>query len=305
MFLPWLRHAAERDATLKNHIRRMESGFPRAPIEDDELRDSLIQEATRLATEMNNRQPGPCGISAGIGSQPYRFVTWTDAEIPFVNNLARAVDSENGTAGEKLCLLQILAAIVQTGGEGIVDVVATSANRWLRQSVPYFDPYSQQSGPLSSFTISLGGPELLERGLWWLGHAFLRRRPEAVRDVLTRRVLQEGPYVSSDVVDIAFAVMIQLALAAPVESTSTSMAIAGMSEALTTLAAPSDLGRSIRTFAGLLEGDDFGIARLGNNDVGRMLLECWTRRLPKIAKSPSAEVRVAAAQAAGLVATAC
>ena len=116
---------------------------------------------------------------------------------------------------------------------------------------------------------------MLRRGLWWLGYALLRRRSEAVREVLTTRVLQKGLSVSSDEADIVFAVMIRLALTAPVPNRLTSMAIIGMSEALTTITAPADLGRLIRTFATLLEDSNCGIAQVGDNDVGKMLLDCW------------------------------
>lgn len=295
-FLPWLRDGAGGDATLRNHVRRMESGFPAGPIEDVELRESLMREASQFVAAINHPKTGPFSMFAGLSQQPFSFVTWTDAQIPFVNELAKAIDTANALPGEKLCLFQVLAAIVQTGSDGVVDAVARNAIRWLAGSVPYFDPHSKYSGPLSIFTFSGGGPEMLERGLWWLGHALLRRQSEVVRGVLTTRVLQKGSYVSSDVVDIAFAVMIHLALTAPLATMPTSMAIVGMSEALTAVAAPSDLGRLIRTFAALLEGDDVSVGRLGDNDVGRMLLECWARRLPIMAQESSAEVRAAVAR---------
>ena len=275
----------------------MEGDFPRGPIDDAALRESLIVQARQFAAATDHSPTGPVNLNvmAGIHPQPFGLVTWTSSHIPVVEEIARAVDNANGMPTDKLCLLQILAEIAKAGAEEVVDVVAAHANRWLACPVPYWDPVAHRSGPLSMFSVVGMGPETLERGLWWLGNSLLTRKPEAIRDVLTARVLQSGLSVSSDVADITFVVMLRLALTAPASNRLTSMAIVGMSEAMATITAPDDLGRLVRTFGALLDGE-FSIAKSGDNDAGRMLLECWSRRLPTMAQAISPEVRRAVAR---------
>jgi hypothetical protein len=295
--LPWLHTAANGDAERQHRVARMENDFPRGPSDDAVLRESLIEQARRFAasTDHTGNIPINMNLMAGVSPQPFRLVTWKSDHIPFIEELARAIDNVNGMPTEKRCLLQILAEIAEAGEQAVVDVVASHANRWLSNPVPYLDPTATHSGPLSMFNVIGMGPETLELGLWWLGDSLLTHQPEVVRDVLTARVLRQG-LSAPDAADLVFSVMLRLALSGAVPVAPTSMAIIGMSEGLATISEPDHLGRLVETFGALLDGD-FSIARLGDNDAGRMLLENWTRRLPVLAQASSVVVRKAVARA--------
>lgn len=293
-FLPWLRTAAEGDALYQHYIMRMKAGFPRKPIDDQSLRDYLITESTRLAERTKRSDTDTISFAPMPAAPPFRLTLWTDTQIPFVADLLSAIESKNGIPREKSGLLQILAAIVETATKGILDLIGMHVVSWFSQGLSSYDPFSRHRNPFSQIVVLGGAPEEIERGLWWLGYALVKRDLQIVNEKLTDETVKGA--MSPNVIDLAFATMARLALTAPTPERLMGLAMTGLNPGLTADDTSPMIGRLVHTFASLLDGDDFSIAKRGDSDAARALLDYWCNRLPLLGESLSVDVRIAVAR---------